>query len=82
MTAQVLALVLLAACIHATWNTWLKLSGDRLVVMALMGTGWALLAACWLPFLAPVERDAWPYLAVSIVVHLAYTLLLVPAYRL
>ncbi|MDH3417859.1 MAG: DMT family transporter [Gammaproteobacteria bacterium] len=82
MTAQVLALVLLAACIHATWNTWLKLSGDRLVVMALMGTGWALFAACWLPFLEPVTVDAWPYLAVSVVVHLAYTLLLVPAYRL
>lgn len=82
MTAQVLALVLLAACIHATWNTWLKLSGDRLVVMALMGTGWALFAACWLPFLEPVETGAWPYLAVSVVVHLAYTLLLVPAYRL
>jgi multidrug transporter EmrE-like cation transporter len=82
MTAQVLALVLLAACIHATWNTWLKLSGDRLVVMSLMGSGWALFAACWLPFLPPVHGDAWPYLVVSVFVHLAYTLLLVPAYRL
>ena len=82
MTAQVLALVLLAACIHATWNTWLKLSGDRLVVMSLMGSGWALFAVCWLPFLAPVHGDAWPYLVVSVFVHLAYTLLLVPAYRL
>jgi len=82
MTAQVLALVLLAACIHATWNTWLKLAGDRLVVMALMGTGWALFAACWLPFLEPPAAGAWPYLAVSVAVHLAYTLLLVPAYRL
>lgn len=82
MTAQVLALVLLAACIHATWNTWLKLSGDRLVVMALMGTGWGLLAACCLPFLEPVRGDAWPYLGVSVVVHLGYTLLIVPAYRL
>ena len=82
MTAQVLALVLLAACIHATWNTWLKLSGDRLVVMALMGTGWAVFAACWLPFLPPVDSGAWPYLVVSVFVHLAYTLMLVPAYRL
>ncbi len=82
MTAQVLALVLLAACIHATWNTWLKLSGDRLVVMSLMGAGWGLLAACWLPFLEPVDAGAWPYLAVSVVLHLAYSLVLVPAYRL
>jgi drug/metabolite transporter (DMT)-like permease len=29
-----------------------------------------------------VHGDAWPYLVVSVFVHLAYTLLLVPAYRL
>lgn len=81
MTVQVLALVLLAASIHATWNTWLKLAGDRLVVMSLMGTGWALFAACWLPFL-DFPAAAWPYLLASIVTHLAYTLVLVPAYRL
>lgn len=34
MTAQVLALVLLAGLIHATWNTWLKLAGNRLVAAA------------------------------------------------
>jgi len=82
MTAQVLLLVLLAACIHATWNTWLKLAGDRLVAMSLMGGGWALFAACWLPFLEFPSAQAWPYLAASVGVHLAYTLLLVPTYRL
>jgi drug/metabolite transporter (DMT)-like permease len=82
MTAQVLALVLLAALIHASWNTWLKLAGNRLVAMALMGTGWALFAACWLPFLDAPAPAARPYLAVSVVVHVIYTLMLVPAYRL
>jgi len=82
MTVQVLLLVLLAACIHATWNTWLKLSGDRLVVMSLMGSGWALFAACWLPFTDTPAAAAWPYLAMSVLVHLAYSLVLVPAYRL
>jgi drug/metabolite transporter (DMT)-like permease len=82
MTVQVLLLVLLAASIHATWNTWLKLAGDRLVVMSLMGTGWALFAACWLPLLDAPAAAAWPYLLASIVTHLAYTLVLVPAYRL
>lgn len=82
MPVQVLALVLLAALIHAMWNTWLKLAGDRLVVMALMGAGWALLAGCWLPFLGTPGQSAWPYLIVSVLVHLAYTLMLVPAYRL
>ncbi|HSG66826.1 MAG TPA: DMT family transporter [Gammaproteobacteria bacterium] len=82
MTAQVLALVLLAGLIHAMWNTWLKLAGNRLVAMALMGTGWALFAACWLPFLQTPALAAWPYLAVSVIVHVGYTLMLVPAYRL
>jgi drug/metabolite transporter (DMT)-like permease len=82
MAVHVLALVLLAAAIHASWNTWLKLAGDRLVVMALMGAGWALFAACWIPFLAPPSAPAWPYLLSSVVIHLAYTLVLVPAYRL
>ncbi len=82
MTVQVLALVLLAAAIHATWNIWLKLAGDRLVVMSLMGAGWALFAACWLPFLDVPAAPAWPYLLASIFMHLAYTLVLVPAYRL
>ena len=80
MTLEVLLAVLLAAGIHATWNTWLKLSGDRLVVMALMGLGWALFAACWLPFLEQPARAAWPFLGVSIGLHLAYSLMLVSAY--
>ncbi len=70
MTLSVLAAVLLAALIHAAWNTWLKVSGDRLVVMSLMGAGWALLAACWLPFIAWPSAAAWPYLIASVVFHL------------
>jgi len=82
MTLSVLAAVLLAALIHAAWNTWLKVSGDRLVVMSLMGAGWALLAACWLPFIAWPSAAAWPYLIASVVFHLGYSLMLVMAYGL
>ena len=82
MTFQVLLLVLLAALIHAMWNTWLKLAGDRLVVMSLMGAGWASFAGCWLPFLGVPGQTAWLFLIASVFVHLAYTLMLVTAYRL
>lgn len=82
MTVEVLLLVLLAALVHATWNTWLKVSGDRLIAMSLMGSGWALFAACWLPFLDAPGPAAWPYLSASVLMHLAYSLVLVPAYRL
>jgi drug/metabolite transporter (DMT)-like permease len=80
MTLQVLAAVLLAASIHAAWNTWLKVAGDRLVVMALMGGGWALFAICWLPFVAWPGPPAWTYLAASVVFHFGYSLMLVSAY--
>jgi drug/metabolite transporter (DMT)-like permease len=49
--------------------------------MSLMGAGWALFSACWLPFLSVPPAAAWPYLLASVLVHVAYTLLLVPAYR-
>jgi multidrug transporter EmrE-like cation transporter len=81
VTWQVLSLVLIAAFIHAGWNAWLKLSGDRLVTMALMGAGWSLFSAAWLPFVEAPFDVAWPYLVPSVFVHVAYTLSLVAAYR-
>ena len=81
MTFQVLSLVLLAAVIHAGWNVWLKLAGDRLVALALMGVGWSIFSTACLPFIGAPFGVASSYLAVSVIVHLAYTLILIPAYR-
>jgi len=82
LSYQVLLLVLTAAVIHACWNAWLKLSVDRLVAVALMGAGWASVSAAVIPFVAAPAAPAWPYLAASVVLHTAYTLVLVTAYRL
>jgi drug/metabolite transporter (DMT)-like permease len=80
MTLQVLAAVLFAAFVHAAWNTWLKVAGDRLVVIALMGAGWALFAVCVLPFVPSPGLEIWPYLVASVAFHLGYSLMLVSAY--
>ena len=45
-------LVLLAALLHAGWNTLVKVSGDRLAVMGMMAAGTgsiALLVLPWVP---------------------------------
>jgi dipeptide/tripeptide permease len=50
MDPLVLALVLLAALLHAVWNSLVKTGGDQLVTAALMGVGSALCGLALLPF--------------------------------
>ena len=77
----VFLLVVLAAVLHASWNALLKAGGDKLVMQTLVicvGGVPALIAIPFLPLPAPAS---WPYLAVSVAVHLFYFLTLVGAYR-
>ena len=81
MTAGVTTAVLIAASIHALWNSLIKASGDRLAAalgVAIAGGLWAvpLAAASPLPGAA-----ALPYLAGSALLHVAYFTLVGVAYR-
>lgn len=81
MTALVVALVLLAALLHATWNAILKSGPDRLwaiTVMAVVGALGALPVALILPRPDPAS---WVYLGASAAVQVGYCLFLVRAYR-
>lgn len=81
LTIGVAALVLLAAALHATWNTFIKVSGDSLVTTAVImttGSGLAALALAWVP--APAA-ESWPFLFASIAIHNVYFVLLLRAYR-
>jgi len=81
MTAGVIALVLCAALLHASWNAMLKSSGDRLWAITLMTIGSAVAAVpivLWAPLPAPAS---WPYILMSVVLHAGYNLFLVRAYR-
>lgn len=80
MSVSGLALVLIAALLHAAWNAIVKASGDRLIA------AWSVVVAAALgnlPVLAIVglpSLDVWPFLAASAAVHIAYNLTLVTAY--
>jgi drug/metabolite transporter (DMT)-like permease len=81
------ALVLLAALLHATWNAWVKTSGEPLRATARavwLGTAVAtpFAAALWLVGGRPgFTRDAWPIAATSAVLEVVYWVALGAAYR-
>src|SRR4051794_41393970 len=78
MPTSAVALVLFAALLHASWNALLRVSGDRLVVLALLNGCAGLAAACLLPF-APFPA-AWSCILASTVLHGGYNLFLATAY--
>ena len=77
---MVVALVVLAAALHATWNAIVKSIDDRLSLMAMMGL--ATTAVCLsVAAIAPSPpAGALPFLFGSIAVHGVYNLLLVALY--
>lgn len=81
MSGTVFAMVLLAAALHAAWNTLVKVNADRLTLMAVITTGQAIASLAALCFVAVPAPAAWPYLLASIVLHNGYCLFLVMAYR-
>jgi len=81
VTGFSVVLVLAAAALHASWNAMLRSHGDRLwsiVVMSVASTACALPVFLLLP---PIARAAWPYAGLSAALHVAYSLVLVQAYR-
>lgn len=81
MSSATIALVLLAAVLHALWNSIIKASSDGLIVT------WAVVAAAaianvpLLLILGPPGRDVWWLLAISTAIHVAYNVTLVAAYE-
>ena len=74
-------LVLLAAFAHAAWNALLKSSGDRLLTFTMLRAV-AFVIAVPLAVLLPIPAvESWPYLIASAIIHNAYYLLLLFAYR-
>ena len=77
----VLVLVLVAALCHASWNALVKAGDDKLVMQTyviLVPTAPALIALFLLP---AMDSAAWPYLALSTLLHFFYYAILIGAYR-
>ena len=77
----VVAAVVFAGALHATWNTLVKIGTDRTATLVLVMVG---AGVAWLPVvaLAPLPNAAsWPYLVASVIIHLFYAAALLAAYR-
>lgn len=75
-------MVLVAAIAHASWNAIAHDITDKLVAFTLLGFGGMLGAIVVLVFATPPDARSWPFLAASVVTHIAYNLLLMKSYQL
>jgi drug/metabolite transporter (DMT)-like permease len=87
--AHVIAAVLGAALLHATWNALVKgrsAQGDPLLSTVLVVGGGSLASALLLPaiplgWLTAPAPESWPFIAASSLTQTVYYLLLIEAYR-
>lgn len=77
----VTAAVLCSAVLHATWNALVKAVKDHLVGFVALNVGAGAVCLLVVPFVAAPARRAWPYLALSVVIHVGYQALLLQSYR-
>src|SRR5947207_9379421 len=77
----VVALLLAAALMHATWNALLKADrSDRLATFGVIMTTGTVMGLVAVPFLPWIAFGAWKFIATSVIVHVAYYTFLLKAY--
>ena len=81
LTLPVTLAVLGAALLHACWNALLKSSADKQLDTVAISVGAGLVGLAVGAFLPFPAREAWPWLAASALVHIAYFALLAGAYH-
>ncbi|MCU1726642.1 DMT family transporter [Pseudomonas sp. 7P_10.2_Bac1] len=75
------ALVLVAALLHAIWNTLIKFSGERLLVVACMDTVALVAVVALVGVVSVPPPQIWPWMLASALFELLYRVLLIRAYR-
>ncbi len=81
LTWPVVAAVLGGAVLHAGWNTLVKSSGDKALDTALVHFLGALVALPLLVIIGPPPAVALPFIAASLLIHVAYYIALAGAYQ-
>src|SRR5688572_5514188 len=81
MDYTVFLAVLGAALLHAGWNAVLKSGDDPFVTVTHLSLCSGAIALLCLPWVSVPVPAAWIWLALSAVIHTAYRLLLIQAYR-
>jgi drug/metabolite transporter (DMT)-like permease len=81
VSAGVLAVVLLGAFLHASWNALVHGSREKLLDTVLILCGAALISLALLPALGLPDPASLPWLFVSLAIHMAYFTLVIQSYR-
>lgn len=81
MSLDVMAIVLFAAALHASWNALVRASSDKFQDTVLIVLGAGVWTALLLPLLPVPALPSWPYLAASVLIHVAYFALVAISYR-
>lgn len=81
MAPDVIALVLLGALLHATWNALVKAGTEKSLDAAMIALGAAVVAIPFLAFVPFPASPSWPFLIVSAFFQFAYFQLVAAAYR-
>jgi drug/metabolite transporter (DMT)-like permease len=75
-----MALILCAALMHASWNAIVKSERDRLIGFGVVMMAGTVLCLPLLPFLGPLAWAALPWLLLSSLIHVFYYFFLLSAY--
>ncbi len=81
MSTSVVLAVLFGALLHATWNALVKSSGDKQLDLALVHLLGALVALPLLAWVGLPPVAAWPFIGLSLLIHVAYYITLNGAYQ-
>ncbi|MET0704377.1 MAG: EamA family transporter [Mycobacterium sp.] len=82
LSPAMVAAVLTAAALHATWNAMAHAIADRLVGFALISMTYFVVGAAIVAVTGLPPAGAWPFIVASAVTHVAYNLLLMASYQL
>ena len=81
LTWPVLAAVMCAALLHALWNALVKASTDKTFDTALIHLLGSVVAIPLVALVGWPDRAAWPFIAMSLVLHIGYYTALAGAYQ-
>jgi drug/metabolite transporter (DMT)-like permease len=81
LSPTIFFVVLAAAALHAGWNALVKIRLDPFLAMTLICTSSAVIALPSLAVTGLPHAAAWPWIILSVAIHLGYYLFLAEAYR-
>lgn len=81
LTWPIVLVVLFGALLHASWNALVKSSTDKALDTVLIHSVGSVIAVPLVLWLGWPNVESWPYILISVTIHIAYYLLLTGAYK-